>query len=212
MECRVYVISPAIDMYRNRLLNVIKRLIELGFHDVRFIKSLPDESKSNSLTKTVISIFKREINLNDKEPFIIVEDDVQLLNYQCKITIPEKTSAIYLGVSKWIYPHGYNCINKGKGIRKICSNDTTIVDEQLVKINGMLGTHGILFVNHKFIMDAITRMETHLIEKTPHDLIFASMQSEYNIYALKKPIFFQDKKLGGQENETRLIWKENTFY
>jgi hypothetical protein len=42
------------------------------------------------------------------------------------------------------------------------------------------------------------------IEKTPHDLIFATMQNSYNVYGLRKPFFYQEAILGGQEDITKV--------
>ena len=98
----VYIISPGINNYRNKLLTVFERVVNEGFKRVVFFKSLPGPNKTASLTNTVLEIFKQELN-NDK-PFIILEDDCAFFTKYDQIEIPENTDMVYLGVALWSYP------------------------------------------------------------------------------------------------------------
>jgi hypothetical protein len=70
---KVYIISPGENKYRQRVLTVFDRLLDEGFRNITFFKSLVGPNNTASLTNTVLEIFKQELK-NDK-PFMIVEDD-----------------------------------------------------------------------------------------------------------------------------------------
>ena len=60
-KVRVYIISPGENKYRDRILTVMGRLIDNGFKNITFFKSLDGPNNTASLTNTVIEIFKKEI-------------------------------------------------------------------------------------------------------------------------------------------------------
>lgn len=206
---RVYLISPATGKYTDRLMTVFRRLVNAGFSNIVFQRAVQDPSGTNSLTRTNLEIFRKEVNSN--EPFIIMEDDCALWNDYSSIDIPDNADAVYLGVSLWIYPHPYDTLNKGYHIRENTAVDIQSIDEHLTKINGMTSGHAILFVNRDYIRNFISLMEPLLPRTTPHDLVFATMQPQSHVYALKKPMFYQDTTLGGQENVTRLEFNGQTY-
>jgi hypothetical protein len=208
-KTKVYLISPATGKYTERLMTVFRRLITAGFSNIVFQRAIQDPSGTNSLTRTNLEIFRKEVNSN--EPFIIMEDDCALWNDYDTIDIPDNADALYLGVSLWIYPHPYDTLNKGYHIRENTPADIQSVDDQLTKINGMTSTHAILFLNRLYIINFIQRMERLLANTTPHDLVFATMQPSSRVYALKKPMFYQDASIGGQEDVTRLVFNGQTY-
>lgn len=199
---KVYLISPGTGKYSTRLSTVFQTLVAAGFSRIEFVRALPDSTGTNSLTKTNLAIFKRE--LSGTEPFIILEDDCQIDTSHTQLEIPEDTDAVYLGVSLWIYPHAYETLGKGYHIRENSQQDIQSISDQLTKINGMTSGHAILFYNRDYIRRFIIQMEPRLEHNTPHDLVFATMQPHSKVYALKNPMFYQAQGLGGQENVTRL--------
>ena len=54
-------------------------------------------------------------------------------------------------------------------------------------------------------------MEPLLSRAIPHDLVFATLQPNHNVYALKNPMYYQDTTLGGQEDVTRLIYNGSYY-
>ena len=102
-KVRVYIISPGENKYRDRILTVMGRLIDNGFKNITFFKSLDGPNNTASLTNTVIEIFKKEIN--NEEPFIILEDDCELFTKYEMIDIPQNCDILYLGVALWSYPY-----------------------------------------------------------------------------------------------------------
>jgi len=206
-ECKVYVISPGTDQYEHRLNTVMNRLQDAGFKDVEHIKSVEDGNKTNSLSLTNAAIFDKEAN--GTKPFIILEDDVQINTLPTgPIHVPKDASALYLGVGWWIYPFEYHTLGCGFDIRKMIDCDAISYDKNLVQIGGMTDAHAILYIDRKFTNTTALCIRSHIEIETAHDLILATLQCYYKVYALKKIMFYQDKQLGGQENTTKLAWDE----
>lgn len=214
-QVRTYVISPGTGKFGQRLRDTLDRLRRIGFQNVEHVPSVPDESATNSLSRTNLLIFEKE---KDRDtPFLVVEDDIQIDDFPTTenmwhITIPKDAVAVYLGVSKWVYPHEYHTLSCGKHIRRMTPMDHIPHDDHLVRIRGMTSTHAILFLDHHFLQTISLCVRSHLPLRTPHDLVMATLQQHYKMYALKKPLFYQDLQQGGQQAETRLIWQDDQYY
>lgn len=211
-QVRTYVISPGTGRYEHRLRNTLDRLRRAGFREVEHVPSVPDESPTNSLSRTNLLIFEKE---KDRVgPFLVVEDDIQMEDVaedMWHVPIPKDAVAVYLGVSKWAYPHEYHTLSCCKHIQHTTPKDTVSYDDHLVRIRGMTSTHAILFLDRPFLQTFSLCVRSHLPLRTPHDLILATLQQYYRVYALKKPLFYQDLQQGGQQAETRLIWWEDHY-
>jgi hypothetical protein len=210
-QTKLYLISPATGKYTARLLTVFQTLIAAGFSNIQFVRALQDPQGTTSLTRTNLEIFKRELQSASKEPFMILEDDCQIATDYTTIDIPDDTDAVYLGVSLWIYPHAYDTLGKGYHIRENGPNDMQSINDQLTRIHGMTSGHAILFKSHDYIRRFIQQMEPLLSQNMPHDLVYATMQPQSHVYALKRPMFYQAQALGGQEAVTRLVYNGQTY-
>ena len=209
----VYIISPGINNYRNKLLTVFERVVNEGFKRVVFFKSLPGPNKIVSLTNTVLEIFKQELN-NDK-PFIILEDDCAFFTKYDQIEIPENTDMLYLGVALWSYPYDINTLYLRERPNIIHNSIDTIesYNNDLVKIKSMTGGHAIVYISRDFIRTFIKEMTCILTysDDVSQDLLFASLHRSFNVFGLKQPMFYQDAVLGGQEDVTKLTFNGECF-
>jgi hypothetical protein len=72
----------------------------------------------------------------------------------------------------------------------------------------MTGGHAILYKSRDFIKTFIDKMNeiSQNVDDVPHDLLFSSLHSSHNVFALKQPMFYQDSTLGGQEDVTKLTF------
>lgn len=210
---KVYLISPGENKYRNRAITVFTRLLDQGFKNIEFFKSIPGPNNTASLTNTVLEIFKNEFK-NDT-PFIILEDDVEFMNNYNMIQIPDNTDVLYLGIALWSYPYRVETLYK-KNRPNIVNNSSEIIksfDNNLTQINGITGGHAIMFVSREFMRTFIGRIKeiSKLIVDLPHDLLFSVLQNDFNVYALKNPMFYQDSQLGGQEDVTKLTFNGECY-
>jgi hypothetical protein len=211
---KIYLISPGTGKYEARRDTVLARLHALSCTNVEVVKSVEDSSGTNSLTRTNIEIFKKEIN--STEPFLVLEDDCQFVFHQHVFEFPDDADAVYFGVSRWVYPHSYESLwhrhTQQFHIREHRLGDHTLEDS-LVKIHGMTSTHAILFCSKIFTNTFLNCAEELLQWQTPHDLIFATLQRQphFQVYALPVPMMYQDGTLGGQEGETKLIFRDGRY-
>ena len=212
-DITVYIISPGTNNYRSKLITVLERVIDEGFKNVTFFKSVSGPNKTASLTNTVLEIFKRELN-NDK-PFIILEDDCEFFTKYDQIEIPENTDMLYLGVSLWSYPYSTNTLYSMYRPNIVCNSIDTVesYNNILVKIKAMTATHAILYISRDFIRTFIDKMIdiSKYLNNVPHDLLFSSLHQSFNVFGLKQPMFYQDATLGGQEDVTKLTYNGECF-
>ena len=147
--------------------------------------------------------FSRIIDLSIKEqknkfkPFIILEDDISIFNWENNIIIPENSDLVYLGASR-----------AGMYKEKHCYNVFTSEVENfpnLLRIYNMCSTHAILVCNIKGAMLIQKCVTEDYYKKRGWDMSLAHMQPHYNVYALKKPIFYQDIEYGGQQYNTKIV-------
>jgi hypothetical protein len=210
-DVKLYIISPGVDRYKSRLLTVFERLVSNGFKNIEFVRSIPDSNGIDSLTRTNLHIMRNELTFGHCRPFIIIEDDIALFHDIDIIETPEDADCIYLGVSKWVYPHPYETLGRGFHIRENSSADVKDYNLDLTRMTGMTGGHGILFLNPEYVRKFINAMEPRLIFHTPHDLVHATLHPMFHIYALKNPLFYQDASLGGQEGVTKLLYNGTNY-
>jgi hypothetical protein len=212
-KVRVYIISPGENKYRDRILTVIGRLIDEGFKNIIFFKSVEGPNNTASLTNTVVEIFKKEIHNN--EPFIILEDDCALFSRYDMIEIPHNCDTLYLGVSLWSYPYSEDTLYSRNRPHIIHNSSSTVesYNDNLTKIKGMTSGHAIMFVSREFIRVFLNKIGliTKTINDLPHDLLFSSLHLSFNIYGLKNPMFYQDSTLGGQEDVTKLTFNGECY-
>lgn len=159
-------------------------MIKLG-QDVKFKNynrskavALPKMPKSGC-AKSHYNIFK-----DMQEPTIILEDDCVLKNDSYIIEIPDDTDALYLGLSGWGFLNSQSKLNNFEYERH---------EEypNIYKINGMLATHAILYISSEYI-EMAKKIAKWSGDNDHHiDQGFALIQKYFNVYALKKPIFYQ---------------------
>lgn len=115
-------------------------------------------------------------------PALILEDDVRENdNFTLDLTdVPDDADALYLGTS-----HGdgsYECEEYNAG---------------WCRINRVFATHAILYINKNYARETIEVGKNWIYEKEkPFDVGLAyDLQSRYNVYAPKVPMFYQSDEL-----------------
>jgi len=134
------------------------------------------------------------------EPYIIMEDDVEYFDEERKnlseINVPDNADIIYIGVSSCgvhaTQDHMVYCIYAKN------------YNYNFLRIYNMLGSHAIMICSKTGADAFIKAMEYSCKLNTYWDIPYARIQPFYNVYCPKKPIFYQDRKYGGQEGPTKL--------
>jgi|TARA_B110001469_G_C9648923_1_gene330089 hypothetical protein len=132
------------------------------------------------------------------QPFILLEDDVKKYRkFPNELEIPEECDILYIGLSYWGIKK--NFFEGEKGI--VCYKNIT---EDIIKIYNMLSTHGMIICSMTGALVLQKCLMEDCFRNRGYDISLAQIQPYYNIYALKTPLIYQFKKIGGKEKSTKL--------
>lgn len=146
------------------------------------------------------------------KPFIVLEDDVNF-NEDFNMDVLErvmelKPKVLYLGISTWgeirnVSMKDKYLIEDEKVLFRHGAHGK-IVDDDLIRIKSMFGAHAILYVSMKYVLKTLRICYASLMMDKPHDVLLPVLQRKYQVLGLRVPMFYQDKRIGGQERETNL--------
>ncbi len=176
----IYICPDHNDKYHTRKLHMESLLRKIGFKDITHYKS-STESYPDCLAKANIDILTQYMD----EPILLLEDDIEFTGVM-DFELPDDADAIYFGLSKC---GGSKTINLWEGSSKFKT-----YSESLVRVENMLATHAILYISSKYKKTIIDLLHKYIGTKYNTDVLISRIQSDYNIYALKKPIFYQSNK------------------
>lgn len=182
LSLRVYYINLHKDKKKN--IKTLRLLESLGFKNVT---RCPGFLTGNYISGSGDAYQNVLLSRYDKgEPFILFEDDVEVTHLDHIIDIPDDADAVYLGVSKMGIVDGRDeenlLVNKVPGYNN------------LYKINNMLATHAILYLNMEYVKSASDAAQRYLDRGLPHDLGIAENMKDWNVYAFDRPMFIQSPK------------------
>ena len=136
---------------------------------------------------------RNQDNAQPFQPFVILEDDVSLYREMPQeIDIPNDSDLLYLGLSQL-------AMNNGEAIDDISAIQ---IDENTHQIFNMLSGHAIMVCSPLGAAAYQKAMIDGYYQNKIWDVFAAEMQINYNVYALKRPIFLQDINFGGRESAT----------
>lgn len=175
----VYIIN--LDKDKEKLESATSILRHLGFKDIRRFAGY-DISTPKLGCATSHNALLQILSEHDM-PVIVVEDDINInYGYKTEIEVPDDADALYLGISRY-------GLYGSHGIRKVSAE---FINHDIYRIFNMLGAHAILYMNNsypKFLSQATSAM----IEIADNqDKARASTMKFFNVYALNKPMFYQD--------------------
>lgn len=132
------------------------------------------------------------------QPFIILEDDVSITEtLPDNIEIPDDADIIYVGVS---------CAGLGRNTRWRRGDPIYATDynDKYIRVYNMLSTHAVMICSAAGANIYDRCMFEGFNNPTGWDCYLARIQSYYNVYALKNPLFYQDADYGGIECSTKI--------
>ena len=129
------------------------------------------------------------------QPFVIFEDDVKKYNdFPANIEIPDDTDILYIGLS--------NCgMEKKKHCNTVCSKN---INDNIIKVYNMLSLHGIIVCSIRGLLSLQKCFLESYFKNKIWDIYTAQIQPYLNVYALKKPLVYQFREIGGQEKLTKI--------
>ena len=166
----IFICPDHNEKYRARRMHMEDMLKTLGFTNVVHYKS-GTEQFPICLTKATIDILKTHID----EPILLLDDDIVYTNVPTDIAIPCDVDAIYVGLS---------CQSTG--------NVHTMFErysDTYMRVLNMLASHAILYYSRNYKQAVLDILEKNITR--PLDVMVTHIQSQYQIIALKIPIFYQ---------------------
>ena len=129
-------------------------------------------------------------------PFIFMEDDCSKTPwFRHEVPVPVDADAVYLGISVW----GMHGDRAHPFVKK------EEVSDDIVRVFNMLSTHAVLILSKRWVENVLKCYEyayDSMEKPQEFDVPVAHSMAWFNIYALKRPLFYQDAKMGGQEEPT----------
>jgi len=123
-------------------------------------------------------------------PFVLMEDDVEVKNWNPIVEVPDNADALYLGISGWGRMNGHS----GPFVQ------WDRVDENLLRVYNMLSGHAIVYLSSEWV-EMARRCCYHAgyVIESYYDVQIAEVQRFFNIYALDDPYFYQTSSDGNQK-------------
>ena len=153
---------------------------ELGFKEIIHWKS-GTEAYPECLNLATIGILER---FPDR-PLLLLEDDVDFQGLR-EFEVPDDADAIYLGLSKC---GGSKVLNHWYGDAKLEPYSSS-----QVRVLNMLATHAIYYHSANYRKFVATFLKSNIGYKYNTDILISRIQPCFQVYANKKPLFYQSNR------------------
>jgi len=131
-------------------------------------------------------------------PFLLLEDDIAIRDWKPWIRVPKESEVVYLGggcswpSSPWMVDEACARL-PGLKIRRVRQIGMADIDEEWVRIFGMLGTHAILYLDKRVMLEMAQAIEEGWgVGKWQVDVIFGANQWRWRCMLRRLPFFWQD--------------------
>jgi hypothetical protein len=136
--------------------------------------------------------YLKSLDVVNSLPYLILEDDARIMNYESTIDIPDDADAIYLGVIEFAMDAtdlygGFDSWKPG-----FVEFDRSIGNDDFYRIYRSLGCHAILYVTDRFLGAAKEAFAESARTGIPIDIMQNKLQQEYNCYVAADNFFVQD--------------------
>jgi hypothetical protein len=159
-----------------------------------FFNSIPRDSSLVSAIDSLIHIFTELLARPEFTPVIMLEDDINTTDqFKHVIQIPECADCVYLGLSDCYASFGARPTHKWLS-----------VNDELVQIRDMLSLHAYVITSKQWLQVLLECMTSLKSNAYAWDIPVARKMNEYKVYAFKKPFFYQDAAVGGQQGPTKI--------
>jgi len=178
-----------INIDEDKAVQMESLLQSLGFKHIERFQGIRKDPKREG----VAASHKNMLDYLSKKdlPAIVFEDDVSVHKFESVIDVPDNADAFYLGNSC------YGLYN-GIGRKRIAVKE---LDKNNFRIYNMLAAHAIVYLNKDYIDFLRQAIEFNISIKTNQDKARAETMKYWNVYARRKPMFYQN---GAHEPATKI--------
>jgi GR25 family glycosyltransferase involved in LPS biosynthesis len=173
---------------KNRELKIKSLLDKLEYNHKQIPAVISNGFNGN--TQSTKNAIEESIKYN--EPVIIFEDDANITeHYNNEIDVPEDADAVWLGTSIYGLVNNWESMSLRDGIY-LTQPKKTGEYNNFYKVENMLSLHAVVFITNKYKQSMLNYLQYLINKQTAPDIITAETMKYFNIYACKKPMFFQD--------------------
>ena len=198
MECttldlstiRTIVLHNRSDMRKNHMKSVLANTrLQYTLFDC-----IVDQTYLQSGILSLIHIYSDLLKRSQFEPVLMLEDDVNITDaYTNTMHVPAHADCVFLGLSACVSGEHPTWVE---------------IDDTIVKITDMLSLHAYVITSERWLRVLLDCMKKTLINITYWDIPVAQQMKHYNIYGYKKPFFYQDSAVGGQQGPTKITFED----
>ena len=156
---------------------------------IKSINRIPAVRHSNgfAVCARTVTDFLHQIT---EAPFVLIEDDIEVKQWDRIIEVPDDADALYLGCAGWGRMNGHS----GPFVQ------WEQVDGNLLRVYNMLSGHAIVYLSGEWV-EMARRCCHHAgyVIESYYDVQIAEVQRFFNIYALDDPYFYQTSSDGNQK-------------
>ncbi len=157
--------------------------------------------------------FMIKLGLSQKpfKPFIIMEDDCSWLlddsdpnrDPKLEVEVPKDADVLHLGISNaFSLGHLRSC-----GALPLKKRHPEF--KHLFRVYNMFSLHAVLVLTQRYCNAFFEKMVQAARAGFCWDTYSVVLQCQFNIYALERPLLYQDAKYGGQEKDTKVDWSKD---
>lgn len=179
----VFICPAHNEKYLARKAHMEALCAELGFKEVVHWRS-GTENYPECLNVATISILETFA----EKPILVLEDDVEAQGLR-EFEVPDDADAVYLGLSKC---GGSKILNRWQGDATFEPHST-----EQVRVMNMLSGHAIYYHSGLFRKAVVGYLKSYLGFKYHHDILLSRLQPCFQVYANKKPLFYQANRFNG---------------
>ena len=185
----------------NRTLSILKKA------NFRYVERIPAISNPLDGQLGLIHTHIEYVTRIDT-PFILLEDDVAINSQNFQISIPDESDCCYLGNSAWGFWDGKS--------KPRVSYQTVGNYPNVLRVQNMLSAHAILFTKSRYLRHVGIELSKDWSSGKSCfarvDQAYATLQREYNVYALNSPLFYQKRHQDSMTDNEKYTNQKLTDY
>jgi hypothetical protein len=167
---------------------LVDQLVGSGFVNFEPVMGVKEEIKRVGVAKAFLKALKE--NTVDDKPFLILENDAYIWHDWSELEIPDNADAIYLGISRYgVMPSSLNSYYTGSVCKKMVVERQT---DDIYRIYNMLSAHAVIIISPEYRDFLIRAISFAIRIGTNQDRVRADSMKYWKVYALDKPMFYQN--------------------
>jgi hypothetical protein len=189
-----------LDVKSKRSKRLANQLKNYGFTNFEPILGIRDDLKRKGVAFAFLNAI--ENNSSHEKPFLLLEDDAVIWHDYDQIEIPDDADALYLGVCilggvTALNSYHNHIINHHPIVKQI--------DDKIYRIYAMLNAHAVIIINPEYRDFLLKAIKVAIEVGTNQDRVRAETMKYWKVYALDKPMFYQQDADGQMENTKHTI-------